>query len=56
MIVDKQKLLNLIEEYGDTHFNIGIAQVKDSIENSTLWEEASEAILQQIKEVISNGT
>lgn len=55
MIVDKQKLLSLIEEYGDTRFNIGIAQVKASIEQSTLWEEASEAILQQIKEVVANG-
>lgn len=53
---NKEKLLELIKEYGDTRYNIAVEQVKDSIENSTLWEEASEAILQQIKEVIYNGT
>ena len=53
--MDKQKLLELIQEYGDTRFNIGIAQVKDSIDMSTLWEESSDAILQQIKEVVANG-
>lgn len=53
---NKEKLLELIKEYGDTRYNIAVEHVKGSIESSTLWEEASEAILQQIKEVISNDS
>lgn len=53
--MDKQKLLELIKEYGDARYNIAVEHVKGSIESSTLWEESSEAILQQIKEAVANG-
>lgn len=53
--MDKQKLLELIKEYGDTHYNIAVEHVKGSIDGLTFWEESSEAILQQIREVVANG-
>lgn len=56
MIVDKQKLLKLIEEYGNARYNVAGESCQGSIDDLTFWEETSEALLQQIKEVISNGT
>lgn len=48
----KQELLKLIEEYGDSRYNEAGESCVGSVEGLTLWEEASIALLQQIKEVI----
>lgn len=53
--MDKQKLLELIKEYGDARYNVAGESCQGSYESLTFWEETSEALLQQIKEVISNG-
>ncbi|AKU44085.1 hypothetical protein CPT_Michonne136 [Citrobacter phage Michonne] len=49
---DKQELLKLIEEYGDSRYNEAGESCVGSIEALTLWEESSAALLQQIKEII----
>ena len=53
--MDKQELLRLIEEYGDSRYNEAGESCVGSIEALTLWEESSAALLQQIKEVFANG-
>lgn len=55
MIVDKQELLKLIEEYGDARYNVAGESCQGSYESLTFWEEASGALLQKIKEVLKNG-
>ena len=51
--MDKQKLLELIEEYGD-RYNVAGESCQGSIDGLTFWEESSEAILQQIKKELGS--
>lgn len=51
----KEKLIELIKEYGQARYNVAGESCYGDIDSMTMWEEASEAILQQIEEVISDG-
>lgn len=51
----KEKLIELIKEYGQARYNVAGESCCGDIDSMTMWEEASEAILQQIEEVISDG-
>ena len=54
--MDKQKLLELIKEYGDARYNVAGESCQGSIDGLTFWEESSEVILQQIREVVFNDS
>ncbi|ALH47116.1 hypothetical protein [Escherichia phage SUSP2] len=51
----KEKLIELIKEYGQARYNVAGESCCGDIDSMTMWEETSEAILQQIEEVVSDG-
>lgn len=52
---NKEKLIELIKEYGQARYNVAGESCCGDIDSMTMWEETSEVILQQIEEVVSDG-